>query len=412
MTQSPCFIGSCGIDIDINKGTYTNGEQIVGSITLQVNRIFVGKAIRLRIVGFEKALLYVPPNTSFNNRQAFYKQDLVVWSPRIDEQDGLEPGTYTFPFSFQLPPHLRPTFNYNNLVSVVYMVNSVLDCDTPLTSKCMEFNIYGTLARKWEEALHNSKSSTAKASKAPLFNPSNPVELSSHIVRTDLLIGGKVAIHMQIKNRSSATLNTIHIALVQKIEVHTKEVQKQISNIRVLSSFPCSVPQFLKGGEATAFSLDVKIPQVNGEDEVYPTITGKIIKVTHSFVVSLPGPDVSAEIPVVLWDTLIGSSEHLNIPSTNQASSIALCEENGTVKWKIDWLPEWVDGDSVPQCTHCNGSFTMFNRKHHCRLCGHVFCDKCTSTRATIKHLGHHEPVRICIKCGTLLPLSPSVNNQ
>ncbi|KAL6046054.1 Etoposide induced 2.4 mRNA [Balamuthia mandrillaris] len=39
-------------------------------------------------------------------------------------------------------------------------------------------------------------------------------------------------------------------------------------------------------------------------------------------------------------------------------------------------LPEvkWVDG---PKCQHCSVAFSMWNRKHHCRLCGGVFCGSC-----------------------------------
>lgn len=30
-------------------------------------------------------------------------------------------------------------------------------------------------------------------------------------------------------------------------------------------------------------------------------------------------------------------------------------------------------------CYDCDSQFTLFNRRHHCRLCGRVFCAKCTS---------------------------------
>jgi hypothetical protein len=38
---------------------------------------------------------------------------------------------------------------------------------------------------------------------------------------------------------------------------------------------------------------------------------------------------------------------------------------------------EWVDSDKVLKCQICASSFGMFNRKHHCRACGGVFCRTC-----------------------------------
>lgn len=38
---------------------------------------------------------------------------------------------------------------------------------------------------------------------------------------------------------------------------------------------------------------------------------------------------------------------------------------------------EWVDSDKVINCQLCSNSFSFFNRKHHCRACGGVYCGSC-----------------------------------
>ncbi|MCD7472584.1 hypothetical protein HAX54_013857 [Datura stramonium] len=38
----------------------------------------------------------------------------------------------------------------------------------------------------------------------------------------------------------------------------------------------------------------------------------------------------------------------------------------------------WMPDDSCRVCYDCDSQFTLFNRRHHCRLCGRVFCAKCT----------------------------------
>ncbi|KAI0523274.1 hypothetical protein KFK09_005669 [Dendrobium nobile] len=39
----------------------------------------------------------------------------------------------------------------------------------------------------------------------------------------------------------------------------------------------------------------------------------------------------------------------------------------------------WMPDDSCRVCYECDSQFTVFNRRHHCRLCGRIFCAKCTS---------------------------------
>ena len=39
----------------------------------------------------------------------------------------------------------------------------------------------------------------------------------------------------------------------------------------------------------------------------------------------------------------------------------------------------WVNDETVSNCTNCNRSFTLTNRKHHCRCCGKIFCNACSN---------------------------------
>ncbi len=55
----------------------------------------------------------------------------------------------------------------------------------------------------------------------------------------------------------------------------------------------------------------------------------------------------------------------------------------------------WMDDSAVSKCFECNMTFHMFNRKHHCRACGRIFCDKCSQRRAYID--GTHQ--RVCDHC-------------
>lgn len=62
----------------------------------------------------------------------------------------------------------------------------------------------------------------------------------------------------------------------------------------------------------------------------------------------------------------------------------------------------WQPDEEVSQCV-CGTIFSMFNRRHHCRLCGQIFCQTCASGRGDIPSFmqTRHEflNVRMCDNC-------------
>ncbi|XP_071686037.1 1-phosphatidylinositol-3-phosphate 5-kinase FAB1B-like [Rutidosis leptorrhynchoides] len=65
----------------------------------------------------------------------------------------------------------------------------------------------------------------------------------------------------------------------------------------------------------------------------------------------------------------------------------------------------WMPDQSCRVCYECDSQFTLFNRRHHCRLCGRVFCAKCTQnwipTRSSNKNIFREdsEKIRACNYC-------------
>lgn len=67
-------------------------------------------------------------------------------------------------------------------------------------------------------------------------------------------------------------------------------------------------------------------------------------------------------------------------------------------------LPQlWVDDGEAPSCYSCGVAFTLWNRRHHCRMCGCVFCGTCTPHTGTIPSYMQTYPteddVRLCGSC-------------
>ena len=62
--------------------------------------------------------------------------------------------------------------------------------------------------------------------------------------------------------------------------------------------------------------------------------------------------------------------------------------------------PPWVDDSLRPGCALCKEPFSIFSRRHHCRLCGDVYCSKCSNFTAIIPFLHNNlRPVRLCGVC-------------
>ena len=61
----------------------------------------------------------------------------------------------------------------------------------------------------------------------------------------------------------------------------------------------------------------------------------------------------------------------------------------------------WLDDASATKCRLCDRKFTTFIRKHHCRICGKIFCSHCTTFIDGDK-FNHHGKMRVCLMCNSL----------
>ena len=44
----------------------------------------------------------------------------------------------------------------------------------------------------------------------------------------------------------------------------------------------------------------------------------------------------------------------------------------------------WAPDSTVPSCASCHNQFWLFLRRHHCRICGDVFCAACSNNRIRV----------------------------
>lgn len=69
---------------------------------------------------------------------------------------------------------------------------------------------------------------------------------------------------------------------------------------------------------------------------------------------------------------------------------------------------KWVKDDEVTECQRCHDSFSIINRKHHCRVCGYenlnqyhyyrlCVCGDCSQNKVTV--VGYDSLQRACSFC-------------
>ena len=67
----------------------------------------------------------------------------------------------------------------------------------------------------------------------------------------------------------------------------------------------------------------------------------------------------------------------------------------------------WMPDEKCSSCSQCDAVFSWWKRKHHCRVCGRIFCADCSS-KVLIRN-DSPEPVRVCDGCYKAhLPESPA----
>jgi len=76
--------------------------------------------------------------------------------------------------------------------------------------------------------------------------------------------------------------------------------------------------------------------------------------------------------------------------------------------------PRWTPDEEVEACASCASTFDWFNRKHHCRHCGRIFCEPCSTHRVLLpESFGLRDPQRVCGNCrDEMLPLQGSLTNS
>uniref|UniRef100_A0A182JUU1 FYVE-type domain-containing protein n=1 Tax=Anopheles christyi TaxID=43041 RepID=A0A182JUU1_9DIPT len=112
----------------------------------------------------------------------------------------------------------------------------------------------------------------------------------------------------------------------------------------------------------------------------------------------------------VFLDVLPGDSMHESpvhpIGAVSRVSSYDSLSEVGhpfVMPNEIPSRDRWVKDEDALHCMCCRRTFSMLNRRHHCRRCGRVVCHSCSKRKLRLQSFYEDVAVRVCDDCWRIL---------
>lgn len=105
-----------------------------------------------------------------------------------------------------------------------------------------------------------------------------------------------------------------------------------------------------------------------------------------------PAPgDIKRHLLPVLIDPELEQVEQHSIVLASASAEESVHEPDR----KEFWMPD----KYCKVCYGCEDVFTMYRRRHHCRMCGQIFCNTCSNFYIDGALINLHGPVRSCRLC-------------
>lgn len=104
---------------------------------------------------------------------------------------------------------------------------------------------------------------------------------------------------------------------------------------------------------------------------------------TKPILVPIPGTNRTNNLPSgspMSFSMMVDHNSAHN--SNNQKSPVDKIEPFSHIEPRK--IYSWVNDEATGNCHECQVQFNLFTRRHHCRLCGRIFCDKCSHHRMKV----------------------------
>nr|CAB3247743.1 ZF(FYVE)-6 zinc finger protein 6 [Phallusia mammillata] len=161
-----------------------------------------------------------------------------------------------------------------------------------------------------------------------------------------------------------------------KLDVAHEEKLHNLSLIEKLQQETIDLRVTLEGSRVELDEARLKVMEASTEQvQLQDTITSQDIDIEN----------LKEKVTQLLLDKDTLWKEGENLKSRTNELEESLDEIN------------WVRDDDVTKCLSCGSQFSLTNRKHHCRMCGKIFCKSCSENWI----LKNNQRIRVCRDCVT-----------
>lgn len=313
-------IGKKGkISISLEKPSYVAGEIVRGSIFVTVHEAIQCDAVVLKATGKEKVKWTVREEDESREEEhehEFYKQKIVITQyPHV-----VNPGTYTYPFEYQLPPTLPGAFHmerYSSLfienleADIKYKFKATLDVGGYL-AKDLKANTTVVVHEQLTQSIRPSHDSTTQNINFLCCINKGTCNLAVSMDKNVYFPGETAQIQCEINNNSEVDISTMRCRLYQDIQLNFGHGSTSLTREIAMQEFPGVAP-----GKST--SQPQPLPLVpNVEGFVTPSTHGTIIRCDYRVEIEcdIPWcPDVQLHLPVTIIAPVVPSPAYAPPPT-------------------------------------------------------------------------------------------------
>jgi hypothetical protein len=109
-------------------------------------------------------------------------------------------------------------------------------------------------------------------------------------------------------------------------------------------------------------------------------------------------------------DSSLTKGDAASAASASTSTSTDQPKRIQSTKTKV--APVWVHDADARECAVCTVKFTLVRRRHHCRSCGRVICDSCSTHRMLLANIDKKALLRVCDPCFTPSESTDVVNQN
>lgn len=369
-----------------NCGYYVGGDTISGRIVLQCSIPFHCQSIQLNIKGVEKVKFYKveqieTPQKQKKNELIKYKDttDIFKPAPILYPMGGqLGAGFYSFPFDISLPINLPGT---------------IIEKEG---SKDRDGYYHIKISYQMSATVHSTRENAIVYSCPIVINQkySQPIQ-SQTLSDTKKFINGDMLDAKFILNRGVFFPGEEVLATLEARTNTAKECRKIQFKIERTVGLTVDQKKFYRS--STVFT--------SVHDGFWPCFYGvrkMRFFIPNSLRVSISSPHISIQYSIrLICDFPLAIDFDVKMPLLLISPQYLLAESPplpppDQTPHTISFRAKWQDGD---RCMKCGKGFNLFVRKHHCRHCGRLLCDGCTSNRVKMPNIGFDTAERVCLDC-------------